>query len=146
MNYLIDTNIFLRYLEASDEKSYEECLVLLRALKEGKINGVTSHLILSEIYWTLKTYYKFPKSKRIEVLENIYNLSGLNFVDGYNLVVALKSHKESKAKFIDCMLASIPKVLSKEWVIVSYDKDFKKLPIISKEPGEDIKLLVKSSP
>jgi len=44
------------------------------------------------------------------------------------------------------MLASIPKVLSKEWVIVSYDKDFKKLPIISKEPGEVIKLLVKSSP
>jgi len=39
MNYLIDTNIFLRYLEASDEKSYEECLVLLRALKEGKIMG-----------------------------------------------------------------------------------------------------------
>lgn len=137
--YLIDSNVFLRVFDDVYGLQYSQSLELIDLVKTNKINAVTCGLVLSEIDWVLRSFYNLDKKTRLKSLTYIKNLSNLGNSDNYNFSQALNFYSMSKAKFIDCMLASIPKVASKEWVIVSYDKDFKKLPIICKEPGEVVK-------
>jgi predicted nucleic-acid-binding protein len=142
MVYLLDTNIFLRTLVKSDEdkedvqQQREECVRFLELVKENKIKAVTCHLVLAEVMWTLLSFYGVDRETAARSVEGIVNLRGLRVGDGYQVGKALEMFKRKKVKFIDTMLASIPEVADKEWVIVSYDREFDKLGVVRKEPRE----------
>lgn len=134
--YFIDTNIFLRIIVKENKKAYSECVELLRLVEQRKIVTVTSHLVLAEIVWTLSSYYKFSRREISEVLEGIQNINNLKIIDGYKPQVALKLYANSNAKYIDCLIASIPLIHSKKWTVISYDKDFDKIGIVRLEPKQ----------
>ncbi|PIR43785.1 hypothetical protein COV24_00915 [candidate division WWE3 bacterium CG10_big_fil_rev_8_21_14_0_10_32_10] len=136
MRYIIDTNIFIRVLETSNKTQHEECKRFLRYVKINKIEASTLDVVLAEIDWTLKSFYKVKKSKRVESLKYIINLPGLGFIHKSDINTTLTLYENHNVKFVDCLLASIPQVINKEWAVVSYDKDFDKLGIIRKNPGE----------
>lgn len=97
------------------------------------MKAVTSHLVLAEVVWTLKSYYRLPKSKVIKVLSGVENL-GIKYVDKFNSAEALKLFTKHPAKFIDCLLVSTPQISEKKWTVASYDKDFDKLGVLRSEP------------
>lgn len=136
MRYLVDTNIFLRLLTEDTGKAHEDSKKLLTASKNNKLSVVTSSVVLAEVNWVLKSFYKIKKVDRLNSLTYIKNLPNLLINDDYRFPLALEMYRNFNIKFIDCMIASIPKILSKEWAIVSYDKDFDKLPVIRKEPKD----------
>lgn len=139
MQYFIDTNIFLRVLIKENEKSFNDCFNLLNLIRQKKIKAFTSSLILSEIVWTLLSFYKFSKNRIIKVLKGILNLRGLRFIDDFNSKLALDFYQSHNIKFIDALITSISKINKKAMTIVSYDRDFDKLKIIRKEPKEILK-------
>lgn len=143
--YFVDTNIFLRTLIKEDEDIFQECVEFLQAIKQNKINGATSTIVLAELAWTLSSYYKFTKNKIIIALDSILKLSGLKIVDGYDMYIALKSYKNKNVKFIDAVISSIHTIQGKIWVVVSYDKDFDKLYILRQEPKDVLTKIQKSS-
>ena len=132
--YFVDTNVFLRTLIREDEKAFKDCRNFLTAIKNNKIDGITSNFVLTEIVWTLASYYNFPKKNIVRAIESIINLSGLKIVNGCDIKYALALYKKKSVKFVDALLASIEELKNKEWVIVSYDKDFDKLGVVRKEP------------
>lgn len=134
--YFVDTNIFLRTLVPENKKSLIECKNFLNKIKNNQIEAVTSNIVLTEIVWTLLSYYKFPKKDVIIAIKSILNLSGLKIIDGYNAAQSLVFYENKSVKFIDCLISSIPEIKNKEWIVVSYDEDFDKLGIVRKEPGE----------
>lgn len=67
-------------------------------------------MVLSEIAWTLLSYYKFSKPEVVKALRGIVNLRGLSIIDKFQF--------------------------SKNWIIVSYDHDFDKIDIKRMEPGQ----------
>ncbi|OGK35629.1 hypothetical protein A3A93_05215 [Candidatus Roizmanbacteria bacterium RIFCSPLOWO2_01_FULL_38_12] len=134
--YFIDTNIFLRVLIKEDEKSFQECILLLKTIKENKLKAVTSSVVLAEIVWTLLSFYTFPKNRTAEAVESIINLRGLQVLDNYNHRLAIKTFAQSKIKYIDALISSIKEILEKKWIIISYDRDFDKLNVIRKEPHD----------
>lgn len=138
--YFLDTNIFLRTLVKENEPSFKECCQLLKTVKLNKIKAVTANLVLAEVVWTLSSYYQFPKTKVIRAIKSIINLRGLKIIDGYNPLTTLEIFEDKNIKYIDALIASIEKVHSKEWIVVSYDKDFDKLEVLRTEPKEIIHL------
>ncbi len=133
--YFIDSNIFLRVLIKEDSKSFQECLRILKLVRENQISAATSTLVLAEIGWTLKSFYKTPKNKITEMIESIVNLRGLKIVDQFDPNLALEFFRRFNIKLIDAFIASLKPIAEKKWVIVSYDKDFQKLPILATLPS-----------
>lgn len=134
--FFIDTNIFLRILIKEDEKSFKSCFRLLQSVKTNKLKAATSNIVLSEIVWTLLSYYKIPKDKVSEALRGIINLRGLIISDEFQPEVALSVYEKKNVKFIDALIASNPDILSKKWIVVSYDHDFDKMGVKRMEPDE----------
>jgi predicted nucleic-acid-binding protein len=131
--YVVDSNIFLRTLIKEDEKSFADCTHFLNLVKRNKLVAIVPGIVLSEIVWVLKSFYKFPKRDVIRALKSIRKLSGLKLVDSYNYDGALALYEGAKAKYVDCLIATV--VANKNYVVVSYDKDFDKLQIERQEPG-----------
>lgn len=134
--YFLDSNIFLRFLIGDNHKMLSECLSLIEDIKGGKINAFTSNVVLSEVVWTLGSFYKFPRSKVINAIKGIVGTPGLKICDGYMILAALEIYENSSVKFIDSLIASIHDVYNRKWIVVSYDKDFDKLGVIRKEPSQ----------
>ena len=136
MKYLLDTNVFLRFLVRDSEIDYKECKVLFESIMNSKDEFITTGMVLSEISWVLVSYYKRSREETSEKLNGILKIKGLKLVDNYNWLSAIKIYRENKVKFIDAVLSTIPQVAQKEWTIVSYDEDFKKLPVLWKKPSD----------
>lgn len=136
MFYFVDTNIFIRVLIGDNKRQYTECLMFLKALKENKISAVTNTVVLSEIAWTLTSYYKIPKIQVIKSLRGLLQVRGLKIIDNYDHMLALDIYEKYVMKYIDALIMSNEAFFKKELVIVSYDRDFDKLKLVRKEPKE----------
>lgn len=136
MKYLLDTNVFLRFLVRDSEIDYKECKTLFESINNSKDEFITTGIVLSEISWVLGSYYKRSREETSEKLNGILKIKGLKLIDNYNWLSAIKIYRENKVKFIDAVLSTIPQVAQKEWTIVSYDEDFKKLPVLWKKPSD----------
>lgn len=135
MLYFVDTNIFLRVLNKEDEKNFEECSKILKLIKEDKIKTYTSNLILTEIIFTLISFYKFKKTDAVEFLKSVINLAGLKITNKADIKIAIGFYENYNIKFVDAMIASNPLILQKKMKIISYDKDFDKIGVIRIEPS-----------
>ncbi len=133
MIYILDTNIFLRTLIKEDDQIFADCVRFLKLVKNNKVEAILPGLVLSEVVWVLKSFYKFPKLKVVRALKSILKLSGLKIVDNYDYEQTIKFYEDKNVKYIDCLIASLAK--DKDYIVVSYDKDFDKLKIKRQEPG-----------
>lgn len=136
MLYLIDTNIFLRVLVKEDEESFQSSLSLLEGVKHKQWDAFAPGIVLSEIVWTLRSYYKFSKPDAVKAVQSIMNLRGLGVIDGYNYELALELYQHHAVKYIDACIASLPMVQEHRATIISYDGDFDKLGVERKEPAQ----------
>ncbi len=138
-NYFLDTNIFLRPIVKDSQRAARECGELFQEIKIGKINAFISNLVLIEIHWVLKRFYQLEKEDLLKILKSIHKLKNLRIENKENLGKALELYEEHNVKLVDAVIASHPKILNKEAIVISYDKDFDKLGILRKEPKDLLK-------
>lgn len=136
MVYFIDTNVFARLILEDNRQMYEECDKVLEKVRVGKIQAVTSTLVLAELGWLLKSYYELSKTKVVQSLKGTGSLNGLKIKGESDWIRAINLYERFSVKLTDAMIASIPEVISQEWTVLSYDEDFKKLPVKWTTPGE----------
>lgn len=136
MIYILDTNVFLRFLVRENEKDYRECIKLFRSIKSLKIRAIAPGIVLAEVGWVLNSYYNVSRAETARKIEGIMKLKGLEIVDDYDWLNAMKLYEIKNIKLVDAVLAAMPKVASMEWTVVSYDEDFKKLPVLWKKPKD----------
>lgn len=134
MQYVIDTNVFLRVLVEEDEASFQAGLQLLENIKQKKCTACIPGIVLSEIVWTLHSFYEFPKPQVVQALQSILNLRGITIVDDYNYPVALDLYQHHSVKYVDACIVSLPVIQENGATIISYDHDFDKLGVERKEP------------
>ncbi len=135
MNFFLDTNIFLRYYIKDNKKFHSEVLKIIQKSTDGTIKCVTSGVVLSEIVWVLGSYYHESRQSISNVIRAVLGIGKLKIVDNYDYRLATRFYELFNIKYIDCLIASIPEIVNKKWTIVSYDEDFKKLPVLWKKPG-----------
>ncbi|MEK7622277.1 MAG: PIN domain-containing protein [Patescibacteria group bacterium] len=134
--YFIDTNIFIDIAVKRDEKRFSECSQLFKKIKSNKIKAVTGNVVLAELIWTLKSFYGADKDEIARRVKGIIQLRGLKVVDNYNAMTAIELYQNKSIKFIDALIASIKLIQEKKWTIVSFDKDFDRIGVNRKEPGQ----------
>ena len=114
----------------------KECKILFEKIKDGKIKAATASFIFAEIAWVCQKFYGLDKETTAEALKRILNYKNIVILDKTNIALAVDIYQKHNLKFIDGLIASIPKIQQKEMVVISYDKDFDKLDIIRKEPKD----------
>jgi len=134
--FFLDSNVFLRPIVKDDENKLNECKDLFGKVGKNKLIAVTSNFVLAEIVWVCQKFYGLDKVIVTGALKRILNYKGIKILDGSDPALAVDIYERYNIKFIDALIASHPKIQSKEMIVVSYDKDFDKLGVIRKEPGE----------
>lgn len=137
--YFLDSNIFLRPIVKDDEKKLEECEDLFKKIKENKLGAITANFVLAEIVWVCQKFYGLDRATVAGALKRILTYKAIKILDRANPVSAVGIYQKCHVKFIDALIASYPKIQTKEMIVVSYDKDFDKLDVIRQEPGEVVK-------
>ena len=136
MRYFIDTNIFLRVLTKDNIRQFNSCFNFIQAVKENNIKAYTSTVVLTEVVFTLQSFYYFEKQEVMRALKSIINLKGLQIKDKHDHLRAVELYKKYSIKYIDALIASEDEIFDKKIIVVSYDRDFDKIPVLRKEPQE----------
>ncbi|GJQ53086.1 MAG: pilus biogenesis protein [Anaerolineaceae bacterium] len=101
-----DTNLFLRYL--TDDVPAQADLVesLLQQAAKGKVNLVTTSMVIAEIVWTLESYYELDKKEIQTMVLGILNTDGLDVIDSDLVLQAIVPYADKNVDFIDAFNAA----------------------------------------
>jgi len=130
----LETSIFIRYFTQDDNQKYDNCLDLIKSIQQGEFLPYTSNIVITEIIFVLSRVYKFPKEKVIRVLSDVLNIRNITLLEETDTKEALQHFKKYNIKYTNCLIAAqVPTGVT----LVTYDRDFKKIPSISaKTPKE----------
>ncbi len=128
----IDTNIFLRYLTKDDPLKYDKCKRIFKKTIEGKLDLVTSGMVIAELVWTLLSHYKVPKADVIEKISIIVSTKNLFIPEKDIIADALVLYGRKNIDYIDAYNAVFMKYhgLNK---VYSYDTDLDAIENINRE-------------
>lgn len=131
MAIFLDANILLRYLVADHREPFEDCRAVIVAIQEGTLQPYISSIVLLEVAYVLSSVYGVPRSAIVKDIETILDLRGLVIVEETHFRHAFALHKKTGVKLSDCLIATqVPEGVT----IVTYDRDFGKLPVRTKTP------------
>lgn len=125
--YLIDTNVVLRYLLGDHAEFSPRAEAFMVDVSEGTKNAEISGVVIAECVYVMERYYEIPKREIVEKLSAILNFSGIVNPDRAELLEALLKYGNSNIDIVDCILAACS---SPEKVVVSFDRDIKKLKAV----------------
>ena len=119
----LDTNVWLRFILAEGVQ-YRHSFRLMEQIELGKIRPYTSAVVLLEVNYVLRSFYKVPVGQVIGDLDSIRQTRNLTVIEKTNFDAALELYRKYKIKLADCLIASqVPDGV----VLVSFDKDFNKI-------------------
>jgi uncharacterized protein len=124
--YVLDTNVILRYLLSDDPEQSRRAEVLMEKFESGNQRAELPGVVITELVWTLNKFYKVPRSEITEKLTHILDFRGVVTAEKKLLIEALALYSQSRADFVDCFLAA--KSRRRGITVYSLDEeDFKKL-------------------
>lgn len=124
---VIDTNGFLRILLNDIPKQTEQVKRIILQAKKEQVKIVVPQIILFEIDFILRKYYKFEKKEIIDKLKSLLSASYFVVESRDIFQAALLSYKENNISFVDCFLLSFAR--EREADIFTFDKNLSKLAI-----------------
>ena len=129
--YLIDTNVILRYLLGDHPQFSPKAQAFMFDVSKGVKRAEILDVVMVECIYVMEKYYEIPKSEIVEKLSGILNFSGIVNPDRSEILEALLKYENSNIDIVDCILATRS---SPEKVVISFDKDMKKLKAVSETP------------
>lgn len=126
--YLIDTNIILRYLLDDHKVHSPKAKAFMAEVFEGTKKAEIPDVVIVECIYVMEKYYEISKNEIVEKLSGILNFSGIVNSDRSEILEALLKYGSTDIDIVDCILAVHS---SSEKVVVSFDKDMKKLKAVS---------------
>jgi len=129
--YLIDTNVVLRYLLGDHPEFSPKAEAFMFDVSKGVKKAEILNVVIVECIYVMEKYYEIPKTEIVEKLSGILNFSGIVNPDRSEILEALLKYENSNIDIVDCILAACS---SPEKVVISFDKDMKKLKAVSETP------------
>ncbi len=126
--YLIDTNVVLRYLLGDHPEFSLKAEAFMFDVSKGVKKAEILDVVIVECIYVMEKYYEIPKTEIVEKLNGILNFSGIINPDRSEILEALLKYENSNIDIVDCILAARS---SPEKVVISFDKDMKKLKAVS---------------
>ena len=125
VKYLADSNIFIRFFIKDELGQYKEVERYFSSAKHGVIKIYVLSEVILEIEYVLRKVYKIPKNEISKNLSSLLKMSYLNIEKHESLVNSLKYYVKNNIDLVDALV--YVESLKKGLVILSFDKDFKKI-------------------
>jgi len=131
--YLIDTNIFLEAMLSRSRA--QECIELLKMLKDGKIEGVVTDFAIHSIMILLERFKRLNELKRF--LQSLVLYKGLHvyITSITDEIKAIELALETGLDIDDAIQYAVALSIDAE-AIISFDRHFDNLKIPRKEPKD----------
>ncbi|MCL4390269.1 MAG: PIN domain-containing protein [Patescibacteria group bacterium] len=129
--YFADTNIFVRYYLKDDEKLSPLAQKIIQNCLNGKYSLVICAVTLLETVWILGSFYKQPKDKLVNFLENILEIKNLTVADQDLTKTMFLTYRSTNVDITDSYFSAL---MDQEKIkeIFSFDRDFDKIPSIKR--------------
>ena len=131
----LDTNVILRYLTRDDEAKAEACYQLFQHVRRGEEELVTCEAIVTEVVYVLsspRAPYRLSHEEIRARLVPILTLRGLRLPQKRGYLSALDLYASSPFLDFEDALAVAHMERLGVTEIVSYDRDFDRLPTLQR--------------
>jgi predicted nucleic-acid-binding protein len=108
----VDTNLFVRYLTDDDAEKADRVEGLLNKASDGKVQLVTSDLILVELIWVLESSYHIKPVEITPMIRAILATPGLQVINGELISRALDHYENMNVDIVDGHIAALMKKLN----------------------------------
>ncbi len=121
---LVDTNLIVRYLVQDHEKHARAAGKLFDACDRGDLVIVLLPVVLAECVFVLESFYRHPRADIASALGRLISSPGVEIGEVTVQLDALKRYKETKAHFVDCLIAAT--AVAMDVPVATFDRDFRK--------------------
>jgi uncharacterized protein len=130
----IDANIILRFLLADHPEHSPRCKQLLERIESGAEVVTLPEVVLSDVIWTLKSFYRWPNERIQAFAMMLLGLDGIQMTRKPLVQTAVLLFAQHNVDFSDALV-----VAEMQWnqrpEIYSYDRDFQRVSgIVRIEP------------
>jgi predicted nucleic acid-binding protein len=122
----VDANVVVRFLTGDPPEMAERAAKLMARAENGEVVLVLSSIVVAEVIWVLKSFYRYPFEDIARVVIPLISADGVEAEDRELMVQAIELAQEKNVSFIDAFLAL--KAVRHEESVCSFDDDFKRLP------------------
>ena len=130
---LLDPNVIIRFLVADKGPDYQSLYSFFRELEEGKRKVELKLIVLFQVVFVLKSFYKVPKEDISESILKLLGYKGLRIADKKIVRRTLELWRERALEIVDCYLIACLEGDTQN-LLYSYDHDFDRFNITRKEP------------
>lgn len=123
--YIVDTNVFLRFLLKDNKKYFNQAQKYFAQAKEGKITLILLPQVLFEIDYVLRGVYSLSKKETVDILSTLVKSPALEIKNRKVLIEVVEKYKKINIDLFDIYLAGIAK--QQKAKLLSFDKDFRKI-------------------
>ena len=128
-SWFVDANVFLRFLTVDDEGQHHKAARLFEAAVRGECLLVTGPPVLFELAWTLRSAYKVPRERSLEILSAVFAMPGLTLTDAPLVAEALTLASATGSEFADAYVAASARAAGSSGVATFNRKDFTRLGV-----------------
>ena len=130
---LLDTNVLIRFLTLDKGKKYKRLYHFFEALEHGEMRVELKLIVLFQVIFVLKSFYKVPKKLIANGLADILKYKGITIKDKKLVQRTLELWHDKNVEIVDCyLIACLEK--DAQNILYSYDREFDKFKINRKKP------------
>ena len=133
MKPLIDTNVIVRFLIGDKNTKYKGLYKFFTLLEKGTIKVELKLVVLFQVLFVLKSFYKVHKKDIAEALLDLLKFKGITIREKKIIRQMLELWRDTSLEIVDCyLIASLQK--NPGTTLYSYDHDFDRFSINRIEP------------
>jgi predicted nucleic acid-binding protein len=130
----VDANVILRFLTKDPPEMAERSARLMAKAEMGEVSLYVSLLVLAEVIWVLKSFYRYSMTAIAHVIISLISAPGIE-VDNRELIIrAVELARDRNVDFADAHLA-LQAAEHGETVCTFDESDFRRLPVEWTVPG-----------
>ncbi len=130
---LLDTNVILRFLTADKDSKYKNLYSFFHSIEKGEMRIELKLIVLFQVVFVLKGFYKVPKEQIIEGLLTLLRFKGMTIKEKKIVRRSLELWRNDNIEIVDCYLIACLEGDSQN-LLYSYDRDFDQFTIHRIEP------------
>jgi predicted nucleic-acid-binding protein len=133
--HLLDANVILRYLTNDPPAMAERATLLFHEITAGQIVITIEDVILAEVVWTLRSFYRADRTAIADQLIELISDDNVASDDKQSLSLALTLYRKHNLGFTDALLAA-RSLTRGDTEIISFDRGLDRVPgIVRREPS-----------
>lgn len=129
----VDANVILRFITKDPPEMAARAARLMTKAEKGEVSLYISPLVLAEIIWVLKSFYRYAMTEIAQVMVALVSAPGVEIDDRTMFIQAVELSRDRNVDFVDAYLA-LQAAAAKEPVCTFDETDFKRLPVEWRTP------------